>query len=186
MYQTELLAVETLLPQAGLSIEIGVGSGRFAAPLGIQLGIEPSSQMAGIAQSRGIKVIAGVAEQLPLDDSRFDLVLSVTTVCFLNDVELAFQETRRVLKLGGAFIIGFVDKNSLIGKQYQKYKHENVFYRVATFYSTEEIISFLKQIGFIELRFAQTIFHNLAEIKKIETAKDGYGEGSFVVVRAKK
>jgi len=39
---------------------------------------------------------------------------------------------------------------------------------------------------FKSFNFAQTIFHNLAEIKGIEPVKDGYGEGSFVVARALK
>src|SRR5512138_1468145 len=40
-YVSELHAVRALLPQ-GSGLEIGVGTGRFAAPLGIRKGIEPS------------------------------------------------------------------------------------------------------------------------------------------------
>ncbi|HEY60376.1 MAG TPA: class I SAM-dependent methyltransferase [Anaerolineae bacterium] len=186
VYESELRAVQAMLPKTGTGIEIGVGTGRFAAPLGIQLGIEPSHKMNRIAQSRGIEVIGGVAEKLPFNNSQFDLVLSVTTICFLNNIEIAFQETRRVLKTGGSFIIGFVEKNSPVGKQYQKYKEENVFYRVATFRSTQGIIPLLKRTGFGNLSFVQTIFHDLTEIKTIEPVKEGHGEGSFVVIRAEK
>jgi len=69
---------------------------------------------------------------------------------------------------------------------YQQHKNENVFYRVATFYSVDEVVSHLKMAGFKVFNFAQTIFHNLAEIKGIEPVREGYGEGSFVVVRAVK
>lgn len=41
-------------------------------------------------------------------------------------------------------------------------------------------------IGFIDLGFTQTIFHRLSAIKKLEPSKAGYGEGSFVVVKALK
>jgi len=186
VYESELRAVKAMLPEIGTGIEIGVGTGRFAGPLGIQLGLEPSHKMSRLAQSKGIKVTGGVAEKLPLKDSHFDFVLIGTTICFLHDVKAALQETNRVLKIGGVLIIGFIDKNSPVGKQYQKHKKEDVFYRSAIFYSVEEIIFLLEQTGFENLSFVQTIFHNLKDIKSIESVKSGYGKGSFVVIRAEK
>lgn len=185
-YESELQAIRKLLPQHGNGLEIGIGSGRFAAPLGIKLGLEPSSKMMEIAQARGIEVIGGVGESLPFRDSQFDFATMVTTICFLDDVEVAFNEAYRILKPGGCLIIGFIDKDSSIGQLYQQHKNENVFYRVATFYSVDEVVSHLKMAGFKVFNFAQTIFHSLAEIKGIEPVREGYGEGSFVVVRAVK
>lgn len=186
VYESELKAVRVLLPEYQSGVEIGVGSGRFAAPLGIKRGLEPSVRMGKIAKKRGIQVDKGVCENLPYEDAQFDLVLMVTTICFLDDVEKSFQEVNRILKPGGWFIIGFIDKNSTIGKFYLKYQNENVFYRVVKFYSTEEIVQFLNKTRFINLRFTQTIFHQLEEIKEIEPVREGYGTGSFVVVRAQK
>jgi hypothetical protein len=40
-----LLAVRALLPWQGQGLEIGVGTGRFAAPLGIRVGVGPSLTM---------------------------------------------------------------------------------------------------------------------------------------------
>jgi SAM-dependent methyltransferase len=185
-YESELQAIRKLLPQHGNGLEIGVGGGRFAAPLGIKLGLEPSSKMMEIAQARGIEVIGSVGESLPFRDSQFDFATMVTTICFLDDVEVAFSEAYRILKPGGCLIIGFIDKDSSIGQLYQQHKNENVFYRIATFYSVDEVVSCLKMAGFKVFNFAQTIFHNLAEIKGIEPVREGYGEGSFVVVRAVK
>ena len=37
-----------------------------------------------------------------------------------------------------------------------------------------------------DFSFTQTIFHNLKEIRDMEPIRQGYGEGSFVVIRAKK
>jgi len=185
-YESELQAIRKLLPQHGNGLEIGIGSGRFAAPLGIKLGLEPSSKMMEIAQARGIEVIGGVGESLPFRDSQFDFATMVTTICFLDDVEVVFDEAYRILKPGGCLIIGFIDKDSSIGQVYQQHKNENVFYRIATFYSVDEVVSHLKTAGFKVFNFAQTIFHNLAEIKGIEPVREGYGEGSFVVVKAVK
>ena len=80
IYESELQAVKELLPISKNGIEVGVGSGRFAAPLGIKLGLDPSRKMGKIAEKRGIKVIEGVAESLPFPDSHFDFILMVTTI----------------------------------------------------------------------------------------------------------
>ncbi len=185
-YESELLAVKELMPANGEGIEIGVGSGRFAEPLGIKLGVEPSSKMRKIAEKKGIKVIDGVAEKLPFDDKQFTFILMVTTICFLDNIETALKEAYRVLKPKGYLIIGFVDKNSTLGKLYLKHKMGNVFYKLANFYSVDEVVCYLKKKGFKDFTFVQTIFHNLTEIREIEPTKEGYGQGSFIVIRAMK
>ncbi|MEQ9716442.1 MAG: class I SAM-dependent methyltransferase [Candidatus Asgardarchaeum sp.] len=130
-YKSELKAIEKLLPKNGQGVEIGVGTGRFAAPLGIKIGIDPSKKMLEIAQRRGIRVINAVAENLPFNDNTFDFVLMITTICFLDDIEAAFKEAYRVLRPRGSLIIGFIDKNSKLGRQYQQRKDSNVFYKIA-------------------------------------------------------
>ena len=167
-------------------MEIGIGTGRFAEPLGIKIGVEPSKRMGEIAQNRGIQVLDGTAEELPFDDSLFDFVLMVTTVCFVDDINKALLEAHRVLSDGGFLIIGFIDRNSTMGKIYADRQNENVFYKEATFFSTEELVEIIDCSGFTDLTFNQTIFKTLTEITKDEPVKPGYGEGSFVVIRSKK
>ncbi len=185
-YRAELEAVRKLLPDQGEGFEIGVGSGRFAEPLGIRFGIEPSKKMSEIARSRGITTVEGIAEQLPLRTSLFDFALMVTTICFLDDAQAATSEASRVLKPKGSLIIGFVDRESLVGRIYQKHKEENVFYRPARFFSVSEVIRLLEETGFTDFKFTQTIFRPLPEIHQPEPVKEGHGEGSFVVIRGVK
>lgn len=185
VYKAELKAVENLLIK-GNGIEIGVGTGRFAEPLGIKKGVEPSIQMREIAEKRGIDVLDGVAEDLPLADSKYDFALMVTTICFVDNVKKAIQEAYRILSKDGFLIIGLVDRNSPIGQIYLKYQQESVFYREATFYTVDEVTKIMEQSGFDQFSYQQTIFGNLSEIKEDEPVKSGYGEGSFVVIRGKK
>ncbi|MBW1851510.1 MAG: class I SAM-dependent methyltransferase, partial [Deltaproteobacteria bacterium] len=138
VYEAELRAVKEMIPTKGRGIEIGVGTGRFAEPLGIKMGVEPSKRMREIAQNRGIQVLDGVAEELPFDDSQFDFVLMVTTVCFVDDISKALMEAHRVLSHGGFLIIGFVDRSSMVGQTYLSHQSENVFYKDATFFSVGE------------------------------------------------
>ncbi|MFA4669115.1 methyltransferase domain-containing protein [Pyrococcus kukulkanii] len=184
-YLSELNAVKEVLPE-GECVEVGVGTGRFAAPLGIKVGVEPSKKMAEVAEKRGIKVIPGVAEDLPFEDSSLVCILMVTTICFVDDPEKTIREAYRVLKPGGYLIIGFVDRESPIGREYEEKKDKSLFYREARFFSTKELIELLKKQGFIVDRIVQTLFHRLDEIREIEPVKEGYGEGSFVVIRARK
>ncbi len=186
VYLTEVEAVRQLLPKEGAGVEIGVGSGKFAEPLGIKYGVEPSSEMRELAEQRGINAVEAVGEKLPYDDDSFDFALIVTTICFFDDVEKAIKEVNRILKSNGRLVIGFIDKESPIGKLYQKHKEENVFYRIAEFFSTDEVIEYLRNNGFTDLEFLQTVFGNLGDIHQQEPIKQGYGEGSFVVVKARK
>ncbi len=185
-YQSELQAVKALMPKKGKGIEIGVGSGRFAAPLGVQFGLEPSQKMCQVARLRGIKVVRGFAESIPLADATFDYALMVTTICFLENVGKALSEVYRILRPGAVIVIGFIDRDSRMGEKYQKKKKDNVFYRVATFYSVAEVIAELKKAGFRNFAIRQTLFQNPVTFSELEPVRKGFGKGSFVVVRGKK
>jgi SAM-dependent methyltransferase len=186
VYEAELRAVKAMMPSGGRGVEIGVGTGRFAEPLGIKNGVEPSKRMRDFAQKRGIRALDGVAEKLAFDDSQFDFVLMVTTVCFLDDISKALMEAHRVLSDGGVLIIGFVDRNSKMGKIYLERQKENVFYKEAIFFSVDELVECMNRAGFTDLTFNQTIFGTLAETGEDEPLKPGHGEGSFVVMRGRK
>lgn len=186
VYASEILAVKETLPVKGQGIEIGIGSGRFAKPFNIRFGLDASIKMLKISFKKGLKVINGIAESLPIANKSFDYVLMVTTICFVDDIKKTFNEAYRIIKDNGSIIIGFVDKNSFIGKLYQLKKDKSLFYKEATFFSTSEITKYLKEAGFTKFDYSQTIFKNLNEIKNIEPVLEGYGIGSFVVIKAKK
>ena len=91
VYQSELSAIKAhllTLPKDIKGIEVGVGTGRFSAPLGLKEGIEPVEAMSKYAVRRGVEIMQGTAEKLPYKDMQFDFVLFVT-ICHLDRVEVA-------------------------------------------------------------------------------------------------
>lgn len=183
-YFSELSAVRPLLPPHGRGVEIGVGTGRFAAALEIRIGVVLSINMLRRAHSRGLTAVRGIAEALPFVDRAFDYCLIVTTICFVDDAKTMMREARRVLRTRGNLIIGFIDRESPLGRGYLARRSENVFYRDAAFYSTRDVESFLVDTGFGELKWVQTLFESSSENKMIDKTRPGYGEGGFVAVRA--
>jgi SAM-dependent methyltransferase len=183
-YLSELIALRALLPWTGRGLEIGVGGARFAAPLGVEFGIDPAPEMLAYARSRGVRVVCAIAEALPFAQATFDYALVVTTICFVEDAAAMLAEARRVLKPGGELVIGFIDSSSALGRHYQAHREENVFYRDARFYSGDEVERLLGEAGFGAPVWAQTISRPLPEIREIEPVRAGRGQGSFVVVKA--
>jgi len=185
-YRSELAAVKAILPPGGRSLEIGVGTGRFAAPLGIEVGVEPVRAMAAIARKRGIKVLEAYAEELPFENGSFDFVLMVTVLCFLADPFQALREATRVLKPEGRLIIGMIDRDSPLGRSYEARKGKSKFYRQARFHTVSQVLKWLENLGYQPPQTCQTIFQDLSAITEPEPMKAGHGEGGFVVIAAQK
>ena len=183
IYQAELEAIRQLMPfPQGKSLEVGVGSGKFAIPLGIKIGVEPSENMALKAEKQGIQVFRHVAEKLQFPDSEFDTVLMVTTICFVDDIFKSFREAFRVLKPNGCIVVGFVDKGSKLGKEYNDKRNTSAFYKDATFFSTQEVRNYLTEAGFKNLLFKQTLIPDEAP----EVIHHGFGQGAFIVIKGLK
>ncbi|MFW6375779.1 MAG: methyltransferase, partial [Thermoplasmatota archaeon] len=77
------------------------------------------------------------------------------------------------------------DKDSNLGRVYQKKKEDNIFYKESEFYSTDEVKSLLKRIGFNDIKIVQTLFDKLDDFDHIDDVREGFGEGGFIAVKAK-
>ena len=132
---------------------------------------------------RGITAIKGTGEDLPFRNGVFDFTLIVTTICFFDDPLKALREAYRVTKKNGYTVVGFVDRNSPLGETYIRKRHDNVFYRDAHFYSSDEVLNGLFQAGFGDFESVQTVFGDISKISSEQDFRKGYGEGDFVVIR---
>lgn len=185
-YEQELAAIKQLLPATGKGVEIGAGTARFTQALGLSLGIEPSAAMREIASSRGANMLAGTVESLPLEGGSYDYALLVTVDCFIKDLSVAFKEVFRILKPDGFIIIGLIDKDSKPGKKHQAQKPKSRFYKEANFHAIHEIEVALQESGFNKTKYVQALLPgDLNEGQQLQVTP-GYGQGSFVAMRAQK
>ncbi len=181
IYFSELKALKKVIPE-GLGLEIGVGSGRFAQPLGAKIGIDPSGNMLKLAKERGIQVIQGVGENLPFKDNAFDFVLIVITLCFVENPVNVLSEARRVLKRSSRMIVGEINKDSWLGQFYEDKRNKSEFYRLATFYSSNEIIEMFDRAGIRYLESYQTLIPPSTAPEMLEEPEKGIDKGGFIVL----
>lgn len=99
-------------------LDVGCGTGYFSrrfADAGFDVtGIDPDPAMLGHARTRGgeVNYIEGRAERLPFDDGRFDYVVAVTSLCFVEAAESALAEMWRVSRRG--VVLGLLNRYSLL------------------------------------------------------------------------
>ncbi|WP_254059054.1 class I SAM-dependent methyltransferase [Methanogenium sp. MK-MG] len=156
VYRAECERIRQGLPAPDArTVEVGVGSGRFAVPLGIPLGIEPSVSLGRMARQRGVEVIRGVGEWLPLKDGSCSSVLMVTVICFFDDMARAFAEAYRVLVPGGVLVAGFLERGGTVIQAYLHGDVEHRFLSQGKFHSSGEVRMLLRDVGF-DIRSAET------------------------------
>jgi ubiquinone/menaquinone biosynthesis C-methylase UbiE len=183
-YLSELKLLSKLVPKGKKGLEIGVGTGRFAEPLGIKYGIDPSENMLNLARQRGIIVKKAFGEDIPFNGDTFDYAAIIITLAFVSNPEAVIKEAYRVLNSKGRIIIGIVDSDSFLADYYRN--KEGVFYKNARFIEVKQLTDWLKTSGFINPFYHQTLFHLPKDVKEVEEPKDGFGQGGFVVVTADK
>lgn len=185
-FESELNLLKSLITDFEKGLEVGTGTGRFSEKLGISIGVEKRLSMAEKARERGIRVVEGNAETLPFENGRFDLVLMTNVICFLKNLNAAFKECFRILEPSGFLVLGFVDRKSPHGAEYQDNRFPGIIYREPWFYSVREISYLLTKTGFENLDYAQTIFVPFREMDSPDRIRKGFGEGAFVAIRAQK
>ncbi len=188
VFSLEVECLKRLTDYPEPSLEIGVGSGRFAKALGVEFGVDTSKELLKIAKSRGIRGILARAEALPFRKEVFKRTLFVVSICFLQDPITALKEARRVLKEDGKLVLGLVLRESPWADFYlQKAKEGHPLYSLARFYSFEDIIKMLSIAGFKLEKVFTTLFEEPQDMKPVESReiREGFHpDGGFFCMLA--
>lgn len=129
-------------------LEVGVGTGRMAEALGIDIGLDPARTALALARQRGVGVMVGIGESLPFPSGTFGAVLFVTTLCFVGDPLRALKEAARVLRPDGAIVLGIIPADGPWGRHYRRLAAEgHAYYREAHFFTRSELAELLSQAG---------------------------------------
>lgn len=182
-YASERELLRRLLPPGGGGLDIGVGTGRFAAPLGLAVGVDVAPGMLRLAAGRGVRVVRGRAECLPFADGAFARALCVTTLCFVEDPAAMLAEARRVLAPGGVLALGMLDAGSPAGRAYIDAQSSGAFFRHARRETADEVDALLRRAGFAAPEWWQTLTVPPDEARAPEAALPGHGRGVFAGVR---
>jgi ubiquinone/menaquinone biosynthesis C-methylase UbiE len=139
--------------------------------------------MLRLAKERGILVVQGIGESLPFKDESFNFVQIVFVIEFIDNLFLFFREAARTLGRNGALILGFIDRDSRWGRYYAQNPSRRKCFHPP---SVEEILDILEKIGMIFQEAFQILFQPPPDIDRKEEPKSGFGEGGFIVLKARK
>jgi SAM-dependent methyltransferase len=189
IFASEVEALKHMLPLLPRPwMEAGVGSGRFAEALGVDIGLDPSGSLVKMARARGINVVLGRGEEMPFQDGVFGTVFLVVTLCFVDSPDRTLSEAARTLRNGGKMVLGMVLSESPWGRFYQMKKRSgHRFYQYARFYDYGEVERLLKQAGFHTEEVLSTLFQNPGQVGHVEEPHREFSrEAGFTVILAGK
>lgn len=160
LFSNELRTLHQIPPPPARSLEVGVGSGRFAQALGIKYGLDPAPRLLAFAYRRGVMVVQGKAEALPVHSSSLAAIYFLFSLCFVQSVEQALSEAIRALRPGGRLIAGFIPRESAWGRHYEMKKLQgHPIYRHATFLRPADIHAYMSDLGLRIRGGVSTLFH---------------------------
>jgi thiazole biosynthesis enzyme len=201
IFESELLAQKRLIADPEHSVSIGCGTGIFDERLGIKLGVEPSEDMAKRARERGMKIEVGTAEDIPYEDETVQGVLLGTILSYVKDRKKAINEAYRILQPGGHIVVSFLAREGSYAMLYDlaslrgEYDPETApkapyplkFVKGTHWCSVSEVTDFLREAGFVDLRYVQTLTrHPRYSDDQIEQPTEGYDKGDYIVIQGRK
>ncbi len=196
-YEGELI-LEMLKPGRGETIlDVGCGTGVFTRDIisagSYVVGLDsslPMLQRAGRKLKRHpFRVVQGDMRDLPFDENRFDKVVSVTAIEFIEDGRSAVAELFRVTKAGGIVVVASL--NSLgpwAARRKAEAKKGHPIFRHALLRSPEEMHRLAPVAGTTKTAIHFQKDDDPEDVSKIE--EQGRAEkrdtGAFVVARWQK
>ncbi|MEB3851446.1 MAG: class I SAM-dependent methyltransferase [Desulfurococcales archaeon] len=129
-------------------LEVGVGTGFFAAAAGCEAGVDPSLGMLSMAAGRVPLRVQGRGEALPFASGSLGSVLVSVTLCFADDPQMLLAEASRALRPGGRLVACIVPRDTPWGRLYRsRGRLGHPLYRAARFYTLREVRSMAEAAG---------------------------------------
>lgn len=127
---------------------MGAGTGYWLRrlPYPQKVGVEPSEAMLAVGRRRAPEAtwVRAWGEALPFPGESFDVVLLFTTLEFVEDVERVLLEARRVLRPGGALVVGVLEALSPWAALYRRLGEKGVLpWAQARFLAREDLKALL-------------------------------------------
>jgi ubiquinone/menaquinone biosynthesis C-methylase UbiE len=183
-YALQLDLVRALSTPVGLRLEVGMGTARFAGPLGVEVGVDPSADLCRKSLERGVAAVQAVGERLPFGDGVFDSALLVNVLFLVGDRRAVLEELRRVLRPAAALVVGETDAATRLGRFRREQYREELEALGGSFLTTEELTALLREGGFSPVAVAQTLFGPPESPGAVPGWEEGHGRGGFVVIKA--
>jgi ubiquinone/menaquinone biosynthesis C-methylase UbiE len=155
---------ELLAGLSGRVVEVGAGIGSNFAhyPAGVTevVAVEPEPYLRGKAEAAAaaapvtVKVVDGVADQLPLEDESVDAGVASLVLCSVPDQATALAELRRVIKPGGQLrFYEHVISNRTSSRRFQRFMDATLWPRIAGgCHMTRDTRAAMEQAGFMVQR----------------------------------
>ena len=207
LLSSELKLVAHFLDKESNILSIGCGSGLFESLLAkdydihIQYGIEPSKDMAAIAEKRGMQVDISPAETCEIEADKFDIILFNGSVSYISDLDVCIKKAFDALKTGGKLILIDVPKESGFASLYNlassldTWEHpllEHIspadpypieLVKSANWRTSDEKIALMQNNGFVNFKYAQTLLtHPMYANDKVQEVIEGYDRGDYVAI----
>jgi len=143
-------------------LDVGCGTGWFTrrfAHAGLHVtGLDSNPEWLAYARSRSdpaIRWLKGDAQALPFPDDRFDHVLSIAALCFVDDEQKSVAEIVRVARR--SFAIGWLNRSSLL--YWDKGRHGGSgAYQGARWHTADEVLALFSGLPVRNLTMSSAIF----------------------------
>ena len=188
VFEAELRAVDIHLPEEGIGIELGAGTGIFAEHLKRMrrtiVCLDPSKEMLKKAAERGVMSVLGSGETLPLRVGVLDFTYMVAVLEFLDEPAAVLSEIMKTAKKGAGLTILFINSESSWGELYRDIgsKGDPVF-RHARLYTISEVENLFSVTGYEISESAGTLTTQPGDMEVGAAIKEPGSETGVVVMR---
>jgi ubiquinone/menaquinone biosynthesis C-methylase UbiE len=151
-------------------LDVGCGDGLLVCGVAAKgadaMGVDPDPAMLATARSRiataevRATFLEGRIERLPFPDASFDVVASVTVLCFVPDAAGAVREMVRVLRPGGRLVLGELGRWSVwaVLRRVRGWLGSTTW-KSARFRTSAELRALVEQAGLSVLALRGAVFY---------------------------